>query len=61
MLFGLIFVILGVLAANQFPCLLLAVTEVSILSFGLEPVDIVNHCSTERDVRFPLLLMSHAK
>ena len=50
--------------ANQFPCFLLALTEVSILSFRLEPVDIVNHCCTERDqrdVRFPLLLISHAK
>ena len=38
------FVIQSVFAAHQFPCLLLAFTEVSILSFGLEPVDIVNHC-----------------
>ena len=39
----------------------LAFTKVSILSFGLEPVDIVNHCRTERDARLPLLLISHAK
>lgn len=56
-----LFVILSVFAANQLPCLLLAFTEVSILSFGLEPVDIVNHCWSQGDVGLPLLLISHAK
>ena len=54
-------VVLFGLVAYKFPCLLLAFTKVSVLNFELEPVYIVNHCWTERDVRLPLLLISHAK
>ena len=58
---SLFFVMLSVFASYlKFPCLLLAFTEVSILSFGLKPVDIVNHCWTV-GCQFALELISHAK